>query len=204
MTTFFAMGASDLGPWEPMTVDDAVDLFGPATFRWWLSGGHALEAHVGCRWRGHDDTDIGLTRSDAPRLLEVLDGWDLHVGAAGVLTPWTGEPLDPTRHQHNLWGRPTPDSPWMLDVTIGEGSAKEWIYRRDRRIRRPWTEAVLTTADGLPYLAPELQLLYKSNDVRPKDDADAAIVIGLLDPERRGWLAAHLPAGHPWARLAID
>lgn len=63
---------------------------------------------------------------------------------------------------------------------------------------------MLTTADGLPYLAPELQLLYKSNDVRPKDDADAAIVIGLLDPERRGWLAAHLPAGHPWARLAID
>jgi hypothetical protein len=29
--------------------------------------------------------------------------------------------------------------------------------------------AVLRTADGIPYLAPELQLLYKSKGLRSKD-----------------------------------
>ena len=33
-------------------------------------------------------------------------------------------------------------------------------------------EAVLTTADGVRYLAPEVQLLFKSKDVRGKDDVD--------------------------------
>lgn len=99
-----------------MTVSHTIELFRPVSFRWWLSGGHALDAHVGRTWRGHDDTDIAISRSDAPRLLEVLDGWDIHIGAAGVLTPWDGSPLDPGRSQNNLWCRPTPDSPWMIDA----------------------------------------------------------------------------------------
>ncbi|MCP3860995.1 MAG: aminoglycoside phosphotransferase family protein, partial [Phycisphaeraceae bacterium] len=195
-----------------MPVDDAIDLFRPAGFRWWLSGGHALEAHLGRSWRDHDDTDIAISRSDAPRLLEALDGWDIHIGAAGVLTPWDGSPLDPDRSQNNLWCRPTPDSPWMIDVTVGDGNEHEWIYRRNPTIRRPWDDAVLTSPNGTPYLAPEIQLLFKSNDVRPKDDLDAVTVIPLLESDRRSWLANHLPAEHPWqttiagsrARLALD
>ncbi len=194
-----------------MPVRDTVDLFRPADFRWWLSGGHALEAHLGTSWRDHDDTDIAISRSDAPRLLDVLHGWDIHIGSAGVLSTWAGDPLDAGRSQNNLWCRPTPAAPWMIDVTVGDGNEHEWIYRRDPTIRRPWDDAVLTTPDGTPYLAPELQLLFKSTDIRPKDDLDAATVVPLLEPERRSWLANHLPATHPWqttiagarARLAL-
>lgn len=177
---------------------DVVELFRPAGFRWWLSGGHALELHVGRAWRVHDDIDVGITRSDAGGLLEVLHGWDIHIGAAGVLTPWDGGLLDADRSQNNLWCRPAPASPWSIDVTVGDGDEHEWVYRRDPRIRRRWSDAVLTAFDGTPYLAPELQLLFKSKNVRPKDDVDAVTVIPLLEPGRRAWLGGHLPADHPW------
>ncbi|MEM8905674.1 MAG: amino acid transporter, partial [Actinomycetota bacterium] len=164
---------------------------------------HALEAHLGRSWREHDDIDIGIRRDDVAAVAGVLTGWDLHVAAAGVLTPWDGRPLSAGRSENNLWGRPSPSSPWMLDVTVGDGTTEEWIYRRDRAIRRPWPDAVLVSPTGVPHLAPELQLLFKSTNRRAKDDLDAVTVLPELEPDRRAWLAAHLPADHPWQSLIV-
>ncbi len=197
------VGVKDGGPWQPLPVAEAVALFKPATVRWWLSGGHALEAHLGDSWRTHDDTDIGIVRTQALHLPTVLHDWDIFVAAAGVLRHWTGQPLDARRSENNLWCRPTPDSPWMLDVTVGDGDEDEWVYRRDATVRRRWNEAVLVTADDVPYLAPELQMLFKSTAIRPKDDLDAAHVIPRLDPARRAWLKHELPYDHPWQRHAV-
>ena len=61
--------------------------------------------------------------------------------------------------------------------------------------------AVLRTADGVPYLAPELQLLYKSSNARAKDDVDAAEVIPSLDAGRQELLSRLLGPDHPWQRL---
>lgn len=192
------MGAVGLGPWEPLSIDEVVALLGEASFRWWIAGGHALEAHVGRSWRSHDDTDVGIVRHDAGELTDVLAGWDVHVAAAGVLTPWDGGPLDASRSQNNLWCRRSPAHPWCLDVLLGDGDDESWIYRRDPTIRRPWAEAVLRDRSGTPYLAPELQLLFKSKSLRPKDDVDAHAVVPLLGPERRTRLASYLAPTHPW------
>jgi hypothetical protein len=86
----------------------------------------------------------------------------------------------------------------VLDIVVGEGDDDEWIYRRDPSVRRPWRDAVLRTGEGLSYLAPELQLLFKSGNPRPKDDEDLAEVLPHLDPSRRAALAELLPADHPW------
>ena len=77
-----------------------------------------------------------------------------------------------------------------------------WIFRRDPSLRMPWSDAVLQPRSGVPYLAPELQLLYKSRDPRPKDDIDAVFVIPLLEPARRERLRSWLPAAHPWRDLS--
>lgn len=183
----------------PLDVADATELFEAATFRWWLAGGHALEAHLDRTWRSHDDLDIGIIRADAPQLQDFLAGWDIHLASDGVLTPWDGRPVDGDLAEVvNLWCRPTPEAPWALDILIGEGDASEWIYKRDRSIRKGWDETVLYTPAGVPHLAPEIQLLFKSRRPRPKDDHDAAAVIPALTQGRRTWLADHLPAGHPW------
>jgi hypothetical protein len=194
------MSASALGPWEPLGLESVVETFASAPFRWWVSGGHALDLHLGRTWRDHEDTDVGVVRSDLGALQVLLSHWDLHVAAAGRLTRWRGEPLEVARHGNNVWCRLTPDGPWVLDVTIGEGSDERWIYRRDPSVRVPWGMAVLRSAEGIPYLAPELQLLYKSKGLRPKDDVDAAEVIPSLDARQRGLLSRLLEPDHPWQR----
>lgn len=201
------MTAEHLGPWEPMTVAAVAGRFDDAPFRWWMAGGHALEAHLSDGadgWRQHEDIDVGVCRQDAPALFEALHGWDIQIAASGELSPWDGTALDPDGSDHagnNLWCRPTPSAPWMLDVLIGDGNDHDWIYRRDTSVHRPWTEAVLHSRSGLPYLAPEIQLLFKSKTIRPKDAVDAAHVIPELDAHRQTWLAAQLPPEHSWQTI---
>ena len=195
------MATGGLGEWQPLAVEAVAEVFEHFPARWWLSGGHALEAHFERSWRKHDDVDVSLRRDDLPALFAQLDGWDVHVAAAGQLSPWSGEPLSAARSQNNLWCRRDASGPWELDVTISDGDDAQWIYRRDRSVRVHWDAAVLHSSAGRPYLAPNLQLLYKSVALRPKDDRDAAICIEMLDGERRDWLGAHLPAAHPWQRL---
>lgn len=187
--------------WEPLALEVVVQTFASAHFRWWISGGYALDLHLGRTWRDHDDTDVEVARNDLAALHTLLSHWDLNVATAGQLTAWHGEPLEVSRNQNSLWCRVTPDRPWALDVTIAEGSEENWIYRKDQSVQVPWDMAVLRTFDGIPYIAPELQLLHKSRGLRPKDDIDAAEVIPSLDARQRGVLSRLLEPDHPWHRL---
>jgi hypothetical protein len=54
----------------------------------------------------------------------------------------------------------------------------------------------------VPYLVPEIVLLFKAKHDRPKDHADFAGIVPLLDPTQRAWLAAaalaRVDPGHCW------
>lgn len=81
-----------------------------------------------------------------------------------------------------------------------------WICRRDESLRLPYDAIIKRTANGIPYLMPELVLLFKAKATRPKDQADFDGVLPLLSQARRdvlsGWLTRVHP-GHPWlAKLA--
>ncbi len=184
-----------------MPLHQLVSLFEGAPFRWWVSGGLALELHVGRSWRSHEDTDIGVSRSEASLIHTWLTEWEMWVAASGVLSLWNGETLDPDVGQSNVWMRRSSESPWVIDLTVGDGNSNYWIYRRDRNIRRNWDEAILLTRHDVPYLAPELQLLFKSKNMRAKDDHDARMVIPLLSAGPTQFLTDHLPGDHRWRNL---
>ncbi len=193
--------ANDHHIWEPLSVGEAVDLFLNAPFRWWISGGHALELHTNQAWRAHTDLDIGITRTQAPSVHGWLSGWDLLISSAGRLSGWAGRPLSAERHENNVWARRTPGEAWAFDLTIGSGDDERWVYRRDPSWSLPWGEAVLLSPKGVPYLAPELLLLFKSKNPGPKDDHDAEQVIPMLGANAQQRLRTHLEAGHNWQRL---
>ena len=76
-----------------------------------------------------------------------------------------------------------------------------WLFRRMPTIRRPVDTIGCGADGGIPYLAPEIQLLYKAKGLRPKDELDFAQVLPALDQERRQWLRnalAEAHPGHPW------
>jgi aminoglycoside-2''-adenylyltransferase len=192
------MNASEHDQWDPLPLADVIDVFRGSPFRWWVVGGYALELHAGRTWRGHADVDIGVSGRDLGALWTVLTSWDPHIAANDTLTPWTGEPLNPAAHEHGLWCRSGRDGTWQFEVLVDGSTHTEWIYRRDPTVRRSWAEAVLTTADGVPYLAPELTLLFKSKHVREKDTIDAAEVIPEMTPAQQHNLVTLLPSGHSW------
>lgn len=144
--------------------------------------------------------DVGVARCDLSSVHALLSDWDLHVAAAGELSHWRGEQLVEERQQNNVWCRRSPDGPWLIDITIGEGSEQNWIYRRDRTVQLPWDVAVLTTSDGVPYLPPSLELLFKSKGRRPKDDVDASEVVPELEGRQHDLLYELLEPDHPWLR----
>ena len=179
----------------------ACELFVDGPFRWWISGGHAFELHTGDSWRDHGDMDIGICRSDAGAVHTWLTGWQFYVAAAGRLARWHGRPLDAARSENNVWVRESTSSPWRFELTVGSGTEQKWVYRRDPSITRPWHQAVLVSSEGAPYLAPDLQLLFKAKKPRPKDHEDATRVIPTLDTTQQRFLEEHLAAGHPWQAI---
>ena len=165
---------------------------------WWIAGGWAVELHLGRRTRPHADIDIGVWRDDVPTLTSEASGWEFHVAKEGVLTPHSPGAALP-RGTHVLWVRRS-GGPWSLELLAETREGGTWTYRRDSRVRRP--AATLTRiAGGFRVIAPEVQLLYKSKDVRPKDQADFDLVAPTLDAQARRWLADALAVampGHPW------
>lgn len=191
------------GPWRPLLVTEAADLFSRTDRRWWISGGHALRLHLGRTWREHADTDVAVLRQDCPVLvpwLEALSGCSAWLAAAGTLSRYRGQELQAAHHENNIWLRRGEDGPWVLDLTVSHGSAASWQYRRDESFVLPWVLA-LRRAGGIPYLAPALQLLYKSVHPRPKDTVDAGEVIPTLSAGEVALLGDRLPERHPWRAL---
>ena len=101
---------------------------------------------------------------------------------------------------HQTWVREPDTGVYRLDIFREPHDGDTWICRRDERIRLPYERIIETTPDGVPYLVPEIVLLFKAKHSRPKDDADFAGTLPLLSPERRAWLRGTLAGVHPGHR----
>jgi hypothetical protein len=195
---------ADLGPWEPLMPAEVQGLLAGAGFRWWIAGGWCLDLAVGRQTRHHADTDVSILRPDAAGFRRHVALWDVHVAdppGRGSLHPWpAGSELED--HVHDVWCRRGEDEPWGLQVMVEEVEGDDWVYRRDRRIRRPVASLRgRASVPAMAALAPEIQLLYKSTSLRDKDRADFERAAPLLSEDERGWLERALAMSapdHPW------
>lgn len=154
---------------------------------WWIAGGWALELFCRAPVRPHGDLDIGILRHDFEAVRQALSTWEIFEAKAGHLTRLDLSRL-PRVDVHTLWCRPGDGLPWAMELMLDDGDPDVWIYRREPRIRRPLAEVVGRTATGLPYLAPEIQLLYKSKSPRARDERDFRRLWPLLSEDARTWL----------------
>jgi Transposase DDE domain len=76
----------------------------------------------------------------------------------------------------------------------------EWVFRRNEAVRRPIDE-ISDKSNGVPFLRPEIVLLYKSSEQSPKNDTDFAAVRPRLSRDASLWLRTALKrcdVRHPW------
>ena len=169
---------------------------------WAIAGGWAIDLFLGRETRPHADVDIATLRPDQASLRDHLCDLTLEKVKDGTLTAWeAGEELPPGIHE--IWAT-APDG-WQLELLLNDydEETKNWIYRRDSRVRRPLGD-VLCHRDGVPYLTPEIVLLYKAKAPVLKDEADLQTVLPALTSNQRAWLAGALRVahpGHPWVEL---
>lgn len=184
--------------WDPPTVYELLrDVRAP----WCVVGGWALDLFRGEQTREHGDIEIAVPHSGFDEVRERLPGYEWFVAGNGRVWPLE-EAGDAFFACHQTWVRDPATGAWRLDVMRNPDDGGQWVCRRDRRIRRPYAEAIALTPDGIPYLVPELALLFKAKLARPKDDDDLARTIPLLSDETRQWLSTAIAQvygdAHQW------
>jgi hypothetical protein len=173
-------------------------LMRPFNGMWGVAGGWAIDLSIGRQTRTHADIDVAILRDDQRPLRELLGDADVAQVVDGQLVPCGAEErLELPIHEiHAKW----PDH-FRVEFLLNERdrAADEWVFRRDARVRRA-LDVAFVRGRYLPYLAPELVLLFKSNDPSPKNDADFATVRPRLSVEQCSWLAGALATAQPTHR----
>ena len=86
---------------------------------------------------------------------------------------------------------------WRIYVFREPHDDQTWICRRHESIRRPYADIIARTTDGIPYLCPEVVLLFKAKATREKDRRDFEYAFPRLTNSQRAWLGGALRMVHP-------
>ena len=184
-------------PWDAWRPRDIADRLAGVEAPWAVAAGWALDLYRGATTREHEDLEIAVPIGRFAEIRDALPDLAFEVVGSGRRWP-VGSAAFEVMVQ--TWGRDN-DGIYRLDVFREPHAAGTWVCRRDERIRRPYDEVIARTPDGIPYLVPEVVLLFKAKHDRPKDHADFEGTLPLLSEEQRTWLAdglARVHPGHVW------
>ena len=165
---------------------------------WFVSGGWAIDLFVGRVTREHEDIEMGLFLPDQVAIRGHLREWELfHIRDKTWVTWAATNRIELPEFQ--VQARSARSTLPAFDIFFNPIDGGDWLSRRHPGLRVAVTELVRWSPmpAGIPYLAPEVQLLYKAKYHRPKDDADFESAIELLEREPRKWLRDTLATHHP-------
>ena len=192
---------------EPLEADPPWDAWHPREIAirlagvdvpWCVAAGWALDLFRGETTREHEDLEIAVPIGRFDEIRAALPELDFDVVGSGRRWPVDSEAFGV---MVQTWGREPETGVYRIDVFREPHDGDSWLCRRDERIRRPYDEVIATTSDGIPYLVPEIVLLFKAKHDRPKDHADFRGALPLLSDDHRAWLAdglARVHPGHDW------
>ena len=169
---------------------------------WYIAGGWAIDLFLGRETREHDDIDVTIFRNDQAELRTHLAAWAFEKVVDGQRLPWAdGEWLDLPVHEVHA----TSETRARVEFLLNESSGAMWQFRRNPAITRRIDRIGMRTSAGVPFLVPEIVLLFKAKAFGAKDARDFDLIRPRLRAEPRRWLKHALETchpGHPWiARL---
>ena len=133
------------------------------------------------------------------KLRTTLGGYDFEVvgsveGEDGMRWPLDSAAFD---EHFQTWVREPVTGLYRLDVFRDPHEDDTWICRRDAAIRLPYDQVIKLSSTGIPYMSPELVLLFKAKHNRDKDRNDFDGVRSLLSDGQLDWLRLNLSRIHP-------
>ena len=186
----------DIEAWYPWHPRDFAARMERAGVPWFVAGGWAIDLFLDMSTRDHEDLEIAVASSLFETLLPRFPEFDFWVPQGErKLARMSTESLAGESHQ--TWAYERAARVWRFDVFREPHDGDTWICRRDTSIRRPYPEVFEVSADGIPYLRPEICLLFKAKAVRDKDRADFEAALPRMSPAQRAWLHTALERVHP-------
>ncbi|WJE16139.1 hypothetical protein QRD89_01885 [Halobacillus sp. ACCC02827] len=150
--------------------------------RWWVAGGWAVDLHIGEETRHHHDVDIALIEPEDSSFFR--DWSPLGTSPSGSLRV-----LAPTGEEVNVW--------------LQEQEKER--FRFSAAVHYDLSSMHLRSENGLPYLNPEIVLLYKAFSDTEKNEADFKLLYPHLNEHQKEWLKQglmhHRPQHHWLIRL---
>jgi Aminoglycoside-2''-adenylyltransferase len=183
--------------WAAWTPDDVHARLRAADVPWCVAAGWAVDLFVGRQTREHGDLEVAVPRSGWSEVRSHLAELTFSVADDGHLWPLDQAHLD---RSFQTWGFDHRGIA-RVDVFREPHDGSTWICRRHEELRRPYADVIEVSADGIPYLAPEIVLLFKAKRSSAKDEHDLRTALPLMDAARRSWLRSalqRLHPGHPW------
>jgi hypothetical protein len=179
----FKLGA---GVFEPCSkVKTIMNKFG---FPWFIAGGWAIDLFLNKETRVHDDIEIGIYRRNQMQLYRYFDKYKKYyinnrsrIGIHERLE-WNKEYLRLPIHE--LYVECTG---LEIEVLLNERDDNKWMYRRNDQITLDEKKVICFSEDRIPYLCPEIVLLYKTKEMRNKDIDDITNAIGKMDESQKKW-----------------
>ena len=197
-------------------------------FEYAVGGGQAIDLFLGYESRTHGDIDIIAFWKDRDMIIQFMQSQGFYVyemlggGRAHRITDLSKQmylkrniccfregcplvkvyPLDADgcgRFEFFHVGQTELD---FVEFLFNDKSETHFEYARNREIKRELGKAILFSG-GVPYLCPEMCLLYKSTYTeREGYRQDFELACGAMNAEQRDWLEDALfkqnPQGHKW------
>jgi hypothetical protein len=169
-----------------------------------FSGGWAIDLHLGRVTRAHHDIDVLVMRRDHLGLHQALRDFTLKkivphpegLPNRGTIVEWpVGERLELPVHQINAYR--AGDAEPAFQVMLAESNDDGWIFRRNPKVRMPIARMGSHPLWGLPYLAPEIVLLFKAKHLEARDRIDFDNTMQTLSADARRWLREAIENTHP-------
>ena len=193
-----------------------------------ICGGSAIDLFVGRKTRPHKDLDVAVFLEDRDKIVQYMleMGWDIYEPCGSGYLHKITSVKDQMRIKTNIWCVKPSSSHYhftdhgnnmyavqqdgleqegldFIEFLFNKREDGHFLYSRNNNIRKDMGKAVLLTETKIPYLAPEIVLLYKSTalyNYEYKQDFDVALI--KMNSEDREWLKSSLvcifPDGHEW------
>ena len=209
---------------------DANALLKQGGFEYQFCAGQAIDLYLGRETRVHGDIDICTYWPDRDRIIRYMQsqGFEVYEMLGGGRAHRITDPSVQMYEKRNIFcfkdGCPLVktypldenDCCWIeffhigqtelnfIEFLFNDRSETHFEYARDREIKRDIDRAFLECG-GVPYLAPEICLLYKSTDIdREGYQQDFDLTYAVLGGEQKQWLQRALtrlyPDGHKWIK----
>lgn len=205
------------------------DFIRPMSIEYAICGGGAIDLFAGYETRSHKDLDVSVFWDDRNNIIQyMLDmNWVVFEACGRGILYRIVSTDNQKKVKRNIFCLKSMDTKWCLSITPIENNlymatdtdfvqtALDYIeflfnttkdnlflYARNHEITLETSKAVLWS-NGIPYLAPELVLLYKSVALNNSNyQLDFDVVLPLMDTTQIQWLSNALcmsfPDGHEW------